>query len=133
MGCRGGAAAAVKHKPSFVHSGAASGAAQPPRPQGAGFRRKREPRGACGRAKVGVDAMRSNGGFGAGEVSPRRDAGAEQPRIWNYIIIKDAILYPQGESSQGERVTVTPETKLADASPGAPYISEPESTRVPSS
>ena len=75
----------------------------------------------------------SKRGFGAGEVSPRRDAGAEQPRIWNYIIIKDTILYPQGESSQGERVTVTPETKLADASPGAPYISEPESTRVPSS
>ena len=31
---------------------AASGAAQPPRPQGAGFRRKREPRGARERQKL---------------------------------------------------------------------------------
>ena len=51
-GCRGSAPAAVKHKPSFVHSSAASGAAQPPRPQGASFRRKREPRGAGGRRKL---------------------------------------------------------------------------------
>ena len=31
---------------------AASGAAKPPRPQGASFRRKREPRGVLGRAKI---------------------------------------------------------------------------------
>ncbi|MGN0766821.1 MAG: hypothetical protein ACI4NF_03700, partial [Christensenellales bacterium] len=40
--------ASIKQKASFVHSSAASGAAQPPRPQGASFRRKREPRGAGG-------------------------------------------------------------------------------------
>ena len=37
---------------SFRPPSAASGAAQPPRPQGAGFRRKREPRGAGGRQKL---------------------------------------------------------------------------------
>ena len=43
-------------------------AAQPPRPQGAGFRRKREPRGAWARQKSDISAMRSNGG--SGDVSP---------------------------------------------------------------
>ena len=37
-------------------SSAASGAAQPPRPQGAGFRRKREPRGAWERRKLAFNA-----------------------------------------------------------------------------
>ena len=39
------------HPVSTRPTSAASGAAQPPRPQGAGFRRKREPRGAGGRRK----------------------------------------------------------------------------------
>ena len=38
--------------PFFRPPSAASGAAQPPRPQGAGFRRKREPRGARERRKL---------------------------------------------------------------------------------
>ena len=37
---------------SFRPPSAASGAAQPSRPQGAGFRRKREPRGAWERRKL---------------------------------------------------------------------------------
>ena len=37
---------------AFQAPSAASGAAQPPRPQGAGFRRKREPRGAWARQKL---------------------------------------------------------------------------------
>ena len=37
---------------SFRPPSAASGAAQQPRPQGAGFRRKREPRGAWERRKL---------------------------------------------------------------------------------
>ena len=56
-------------------------AAQPPRPQGAGFRRKRAPRGAWTRLKAGEDAARQARAFykltvfaiqygGSGDVSP---------------------------------------------------------------
>ena len=45
------------HPVSTRPTSAASGAAQPPRPQGAGFRRKREPRGAGGRRKLVLSLM----------------------------------------------------------------------------
>ena len=47
----GSGAEPLLHPVSTRPTSAASGAAQPPRPQGAGFRRKREPRGAGGRRK----------------------------------------------------------------------------------
>ena len=47
----GAGAEPLLHPVSTRPTSAASGAAQPPRPQGAGFRRKREPRGAGGRRK----------------------------------------------------------------------------------
>ena len=49
---RGAGAKPLLHPVSTRPTSAASGAAQPPRPQGAGFRRKREPRGAVGRRKL---------------------------------------------------------------------------------
>ena len=52
-----------------LSSSAASGAAQPPRPQGASFRRKREPRGVGeGRNRCKRHALKR--WFGSGEVSP---------------------------------------------------------------
>ena len=56
------------HPVSTRPTSAASGAAQPPRPQGAGFRRKREPRGAGGRRKP-VQTLCVNTGV-RGDVSP---------------------------------------------------------------
>ena len=48
----GAGAEPLLHPVSTRPTSAASGAAQPPRPQGAGFRSKREPRGAGGRRKL---------------------------------------------------------------------------------
>ena len=53
-----GAGAEPLHHPASTRPpSAASGAAQPPRPQGASFRRKREPRGAGGRRKFVLSLM----------------------------------------------------------------------------
>ena len=53
----GSGAEPLLHPVSTRPTSAASGAAQPPRPQGAGFRRKREPRGAGGRRKLVLSLM----------------------------------------------------------------------------
>ena len=58
LGCRGAAPCVNQAQNLLCPPSAASGAAQPPRPQGASFRRKREPRGAGEGRKLGVDAMR---------------------------------------------------------------------------
>ena len=52
LGCRGAAPCVNQAQNLLCPPSAASGAAKPPRPQGASFRRKREPRGVGGRAKV---------------------------------------------------------------------------------
>ena len=61
--------ASTKHKTYFVHRARRAGRRSRPRPQGASFRRKREPRGVGeGRNRCKRHALKR--WFGSGEVSP---------------------------------------------------------------
>ena len=63
-------------KTPFQPPSAASGAAQPPRPQGRGLPQEARAARSLRKAKFDISATRSNGGVGAGEVSPDGAGGA---------------------------------------------------------
>ena len=82
LGCRGAAPCVNQAQNLLRPPSAASVAAQPPRPQGASFRRKREPRGVGeGRNRCKRHALKR--WFGSDEVSPDGGAGAEPPASIN--------------------------------------------------